>query len=441
MAEANAIFTLDGIEVTIQCSKKERMKDICQRFAIKAQINPDSFVFLYGGNKLNFNLAFKDQANSIDNGNNEMKVLVYKLEYEEFKCPKCGEKIMLNKEKIDEIIQINNKINDSINGIKLQLENIIKNSLDNLLNIQLKNINIIINIINEDISKNNKKLENLLVDNDIFKINTININNDIKNKNIISGVLDIEPKEKNNKITLFNLSNTDLDDGIDVYLDNKKINMIKENEKRIIDYDFPKEGSYAFEIVFKKTITDFTKFFEGNSNIISLDLTDLDTSNVTTMRSMFNKCGKLKEIKGLNKLVTNKVTNMAGMFQLCEQLEYLDLTNLDTSNVTTMRCMFNKCKKLKEILGLNKLITNKVTDMEGMFQLCGELENLDLSNFDTSNVEIMNNMFYNCNNLKYLNLTNFKIKDKSDNMLSFKKKDKCKFITDNNDLLNLYNSS
>ena len=439
MAEANAIFTLDGIEVQIQCSKEEKMKDICQRFAIKAQINPDSFVFLYGGNKLNFNLAFKDQANSIDNGNNEMKVLAYKLEDEEFKCPKCGEKIKLNKEKIDEIIQNNNKINDSINGIKLQLENIIKNSLDNLMNIQLKNINMIINIINEDISKNNKKLENLLVDNDIFKINTININNDIKNKNIISGVLDIEPKEKNNKITLFNLSNTDLDDGIDVYLDNKKINTI--NEKRIIDYDFPKEGSYAFEIVFKKTITDFTKFFEGNSNIISLDLTDLDTSNAISMRSMFNKCGKLKKIKGLNKLVTNKVTNMAGMFQLCEQLEYLDLTNLDTSNVTTMRCMFNKCKKLEEIKGLNKLFTNKVTDMEGMFQLCGELEYLDLSNFDTSNVENMKNMFYNCNNLKYLNLTNFKIKDKSDNMLSFKKKDKCKFITDNNDLLNLYNSS
>ena len=53
----------------------------------------------------------------------------------------------------------------------------------------------------------------------------------------------------------------------------------------------------------------------------------------------------------------------------------------------------------------------------------------------------MENMFYNCNNLKYLNLTNFKIKDKPLNMLSFKQKDKCKFITDNNDLLNLYNSS
>ena len=105
MAKANVIFTLDGVKVTIQCSREEKMKDICQRFATKAQINLDSFVFLYSGNKLNFDLAFKDQANSMDNKSNEMKVLVYKLEDEEFKCPKCGEKIKLNKEKIDEMIQ------------------------------------------------------------------------------------------------------------------------------------------------------------------------------------------------------------------------------------------------------------------------------------------------------------------------------------------------
>ena len=252
----------------------------------------------------------------MDNKSNEMKVLVYKFEDEEFKCPKCGEKIKLNKEKIDEIIQNNNKINDTINGIKLQLENMIKISSDNSMNIQLKNINMIINIINEDISKNNKKLENLFAD------RYININNDYKNNNIIRGILDIEPNESNNKITLFNLFNKDFDDRIDVYLDNKKINMIKENKKRKIDYDFPKERLYTFEIVFKKTITDFSEFFAGNLNIISLDLSNLDTSNVTTMRLMFNKCKKLKEIKGLNKLITNKVTDMYGLFQLCEELEY-----------------------------------------------------------------------------------------------------------------------
>ena len=32
---------------------------------------------------------------------------------------------------------------------------------------------------------------------------------------------------------------------------------------------------------------------------------------------MFNACGNLKEIKGLNKLNTNKVTNMRGLFRSC----------------------------------------------------------------------------------------------------------------------------
>ena len=59
-----------------------------------------------------------------------------------------------------------------------------------------------------------------------------------------------------------------------------------------------------------------------------------------------------------------------------------------------MRCMFNKCKKLKEIKGLNNFITNKVIDMTGMFSFCDELEYLDLTNFDTSNVENMKSMFY-----------------------------------------------
>ena len=107
---------------------------------------------------------------------------------------------------------------------------------------------------------------------------------------------------------------------------------------------------------------------------------------------MFNKCHKLKEIKGINKFNTNKVTDMSGMFQLCKELEYLDLTNFETSNATNMSFMFNQCHKLKEIKGINKFNTNKVTDMKVMFQECNELEYLDLSNFDTSNVTNMAGM-------------------------------------------------
>ena len=54
-----------------------------------------------------------------------------------------------------------------------------------------------------------------------------------------------------------------------------------------------------------------------------------------------------------------------------------------------MGWMFNKCQKLKEIKGINQFKTSKVSIMKSMFQDCYELENLDLSNFDTSNATHM----------------------------------------------------
>ena len=48
-------------------------------------------------------------------------------------------------------------------------------------------------------------------------------NNDYQNKNVIKGILDIKSNEINNKIVLFN---SNINNGIDVYMNNKKINMI-----------------------------------------------------------------------------------------------------------------------------------------------------------------------------------------------------------------------
>ena len=102
--------------------------------------------------------------------------------------------------------------------------------------------------------------------------------------------------------------------------------------------------------------------------------------------------------------------------------------------------MFNECHKLKEIKGINKFNTNKVTDMQIMFQQCKELEILDLSDFGASKVTDMSWMFNECNKLKYLNLLNFSINCDIENMLTFDSKKNCQFITNNKDLLNLYNS-
>ena len=66
MSEAKAIFTLDGSNLIIQCSKEDKMRDICKKYSIKVNENINSLIFLYGGNKINFELKFKEQANSID---------------------------------------------------------------------------------------------------------------------------------------------------------------------------------------------------------------------------------------------------------------------------------------------------------------------------------------------------------------------------------------
>ena len=189
MSEAFASFTLDGCEIIIQCSKEDKMKDICHKYATKVKVNINSLIFLYGGTQINFELRFKEQANSIDNNNNRMSILVYKSDNDELTCPKCGEKLKLDTKKIDEIIAYNNNISDTINGIKVNIENIIKNSSVYLVNIQLKNINTLLNNISEDIKKNNEKIKKLLDDSRNY------INNNFQNNSIIQRKLDIKLNE------------------------------------------------------------------------------------------------------------------------------------------------------------------------------------------------------------------------------------------------------
>ena len=100
MEKANVIFSFDGSPLIIQCTNEDKMKDICLKFAAKVNSNLNSFLFLYGGNQLNFELKFKEQANSFDKINKEMKILVYKEGDDTIICPHCGKKIKLKTEKI-----------------------------------------------------------------------------------------------------------------------------------------------------------------------------------------------------------------------------------------------------------------------------------------------------------------------------------------------------
>lgn len=104
----------------------------------------------------------------------------------------------------------------------------------------------------------------------------------------------------------------------------------------------------------------------------------------------------LKEIPDLGKFTTGCVS-MANLFENQESLDPESITNFsswDTSNVTTMNSMFDDCKTLTWIPLFD---TGKVTNMAYMFNGCKKLETAP--QFDTSNVTNMGNMFYNCTSL------------------------------------------
>ena len=240
---SKVLFIFDGIEVTIQCSKDEKMKDICQKYVNKINKNINSLIFLYGGNQLNFNLNFNQQANSLDKERNIMKILVYKNEDNEYICPKCGEKIKLNIEKIDEIILSINNIKETINGTKLTIDNIIRLSTDNLMNMQLKNVNLVLSTLNEGTKKINIKLKNL-IDNNKIKNENINLNiNNVKksaeiNKKNLNQINNTNNKnlEKNDKLSKNNFNSVNIgnlnNDALPMKkYENQMNNNIQQNQK------------------------------------------------------------------------------------------------------------------------------------------------------------------------------------------------------------------
>ncbi|EBF5184269.1 BspA family leucine-rich repeat surface protein [Listeria monocytogenes] len=128
----------------------------------------------------------------------------------------------------------------------------------------------------------------------------------------------------------------------------------------------------------------------SKSAAISLDLSNLDTSDVTSMRAMFSESRATN--LNLSNFDTRKVTDMYCMFQ-GSRVPNLDLSNFDTRNVKDMGWMFNLSHTTRSI-DVSSFDTSKVTNMNSMFRdTDGLISSLDLSNFDTSNVTDMRYMF------------------------------------------------
>ena len=150
-------------------------------------------------------------------------------------------------------------------------------------------------------------------------------------------------------------------------------------------------------------VTDMFDMFYGCSGLKSLDLSPLDTSSVTEMTAMFEGCSGLKSLD-LSPLDTSSVTRMVQMFKDCSSLTSLDLSPLDTSSVTQMWGMFLDCTSLGSV-DLSGLDASSVTYMDSMFEGCSSLTYVDFSGIDTTSAKDMNDMFYGCSSLTTIDLS------------------------------------
>ncbi|MBO5468200.1 MAG: BspA family leucine-rich repeat surface protein [Lachnospiraceae bacterium] len=152
-------------------------------------------------------------------------------------------------------------------------------------------------------------------------------------------------------------------------------------------------------------VTDMSQMFYKCYGLREVDISKFDTSQVTDMREMFWGCSSLTELDA-SKFDTSQVTDMAGMFYDCWRLNQLDISRFDTSQVTDMRRMFYGCSDLAE-LDVGKFDTSQVTNMAGMFYNCWRLNQLNISKFDTLQVTNMYGMFEECSGLKSLDVGKF----------------------------------
>ena len=154
------------------------------------------------------------------------------------------------------------------------------------------------------------------------------------------------------------------------------------------------------------SISDCSYMFYNLTNIINIDFSNFDLSNVVNTIMMFGNCEKLSSIIFPYNTNISSIQNMNKMFYNCISLNSLDLSSFQLLNVINMESMFYNCISLIS-LDLSNLQILSVQNMESMFYECHNLKYLNLDNINTINVKNMSSMFYGCKSLLSLNLSNF----------------------------------
>ena len=151
-------------------------------------------------------------------------------------------------------------------------------------------------------------------------------------------------------------------------------------------------------------------------------------------------------INNISLIFEEKIISCKSMFKNVVNIIEIDLSKFDFSEVKNMENMFSGLINLKNIYFGNVNISS-IENLNCLFYNCYKLTSIDLSNFNSSKITTMEKMFYGCKSLKYLNLYYFNINNNinidnnifdgisSDTKYCVRYEEKQKYLLDNNKLL------
>lgn len=155
------------------------------------------------------------------------------------------------------------------------------------------------------------------------------------------------------------------------------------------------------------------------TDVKALDLSKIDLSSVKNFTDTFNNDHALKSIT-FNSDTIAKPKDLTNMFNMCENLIDLDLSWLDTSEVTNMSGLFAGLERIETITLSDKFTTSNVTDMSCMLNNTSMgLLDVVVPRLDTGKVQRFTNMFGNIHYYGELNLSHLDLRNATDCSLMF----------------------
>ena len=133
----------------------------------------------------------------------------------------------------------------------------------------------------------------------------------------------------------------------------------------------------------------------------------IDPIEVSRAAPLFNNFYELEEIVNLKYVFSDKLDDLSYMFDRTNLVE-IDFSGCDFSNIKKMNDMFADSKKLKKV-NMSNLDLRNVFTTQYMFLNCDKLEEVNFSGCQTENLVNMGQMFRGCAKIEKIDLSSLDI--------------------------------